>query len=88
MNQTRSSALTITILTITSTKPKAWVRPRASNQNIMDMITDIQEKICFKCKYGIYRKSPVSQEYDVITCRRNRSADKCYNGVYGDYEFV
>nr|DAG55050.1 MAG TPA: hypothetical protein [Caudoviricetes sp.] len=52
------------------------------------MITDIQEKICFKCKYGIYRKSPVSQEYDVITCRRNRSADKCYNGVYGDYEFI
>lgn len=76
------------ILTSTSTKPKAWVRPRASNQNIMDMITDIQEKICFKCKYGIYRKSSVSQEYDVITCRRNRSADKCYNGVYGDYEFV
>lgn len=25
------------ILTSTSTKPKAWVRPRASNQNIMDM---------------------------------------------------
>lgn len=52
------------------------------------MITEIQEKICFKCKHGIYRKSPVCQEYDAITCGRNRSADKCYNGAYDDYEFI
>ena len=52
------------------------------------MITEIQEKTCSKCKYGIYRKSPVGQEYDAIVCKQNRSANKCYNGVYDDYEFV
>ena len=52
------------------------------------MITEIQEKICFKCKYSIFRMSPVDQEYDVIECKRNRSAYNCYNGVYDDYEFI
>lgn len=52
------------------------------------MITDIQERVCSKCKYSVYRKSPIGQEYDIITCKRNRSAIKCYDGMYGDYEFV
>lgn len=52
------------------------------------MITDIQEKVCYKCKYAAYRKSPVDQEYDTVACKLNRSAAKCYHGMYDDYEFV
>lgn len=59
-----------------------------NNQNIIDMITDIQEKVCCKCKYGVCKISSISQEYDTITCKRNYSAIKCYNGMYDDYEFV
>ena len=59
-----------------------------NNQNIIDMITDMQERVCSKCKYGVYRKSPIGQVYDTIMCKRNRSATKCYDGMYGDYEFV
>lgn len=52
------------------------------------MITDIQDKICFGCKFGFFKKSPVSSEYDEIRCKRNRDARKCYNGMYDDYEFI
>lgn len=52
------------------------------------MITDIQEKVCYKCKYGVYKRSSISQEYDTIMCKRNRSAIKCHDGMYDDYEFV
>ena len=52
------------------------------------MITDIQERVCFGCKYSCFKKSPISSEYDELKCNRNRSAQKCYDGMYDDYEFV
>ena len=76
------------ILTSTSTKPNRESNLPTNNQNIIDMITDMQERVCSKCKYGVYRKSPIGQVYDTIMCKRNRSATKCYDGMYGDYEFV
>lgn len=52
------------------------------------MITDIQEKMCSKCKFHEYKMSRVSPEFDKIVCKRNKVAHKCHNGMYDDYEFI
>lgn len=81
LNQTRSSALTMMILTSTSTKPKAWVRPRTINQNITNMTREMQkeleEKYFRECGDRAVAEEMAQMDYD---------ADQASSDYYPHYD--
>ncbi len=48
------------------------------------MISCLQEEVCFKCKYHVFRMSHVAREFDTITCKRNRDPRRCYYDPFED----
>lgn len=69
------------ILTSTSTKPKAWVRPRTINQNITNMTREMQkeleEKYFRECGDRAVAEEMAQMDYD---------ADQASSDYYPHYD--